>query len=230
MNSTTQTQNLDSQSESFINTELEFQSTEYVTDGIAKLIDVELVDSENVPEEYKNYYNNDLEYNKYFVFDAKISDEKEIQIVLVPNKTSKFYQFVMDWTDSNSVSQLSNRSIPINKLENDVYVPKNLPNVVDIKNIENLKTLLDWDYIRYDVGDEGWYKTDEYERYKNRISILSFIISLVFSTITLGITMTYLNLFIMVCLTLIICFLTYIVGYLALNKVMYKESVRDLIN
>lgn len=230
MNSTTQTQNLDSQSESFINAELEFQSTEYVTDGIANLIAVELVDSENVPEEYKNYYNNDLEYNKYFVFDAKISDEKEIQIVLVPNKTSAFYQFVMDWTDSNSVSELSHRSIPINKLENDVYVPKNLPNVVDIKNSENVKTLLDWDYIRYDVGDEGWYKTDEYERYKNRISTFSFIISFVFSTITLGITTIYLNLFMMLCLTLIICFLTYIVGYLALNKVMYKESVRDLIN
>lgn len=230
MKSITQQQDLDSQSESFINTELEFQSTAYVTDGIAKLIDVELVDSENVPEEYKNNYNNDLQYKKYFVFDAKVSDEKEIQIVLVPNKTSGYYQFVMNWTDSNTISDLSNKTIPIQNIENDVYLPKNLPSKFDIENIENVKTLLDWNYIKYDVGDKDWYKTEKYERYENRVTVSSFIIALAFSFISLVITTIYLNSVTATIITFIVGFFVYTIGYLVLNKMMYNESLKNLIN
>lgn len=186
----TKTKEIDSQTDSFVETELEFQRTEYSADGIAELVDVEMVDKEDIPEDYKDNYDN-LSYNKYFVFDAKISDNKHVDLVLVPNESAEYYNIMMDWTNSSSISELTNKKIPIQNLNGDVYIPKDFRNSFEINDIKTIKKYVNLGFIEYNVKYEDWKLTNKYNKYKKRYLTTVSLVSIFVATLSVFITSSF---------------------------------------
>lgn len=172
-------------SESFIEAELELKSTKYASDGFAKLIDAEVIEPENLPEDYVEKYSS-LSYDKYILFDAKITEEKEAKVVLIPDENSNIHSGVLEWTGTNSIGSLANRTIPIEEISEDVYVPCALVKRFGGNNVEDVKEMVNRGYIEYDVSEGKWGKSSKYKDYEHFERSITTASSIMLSIAVLG--------------------------------------------
>lgn len=187
-----QVEELDAQSESFIKAEKEIQSTEYATNGLARLTQANVVEAENVPKEYNASYTK-LGFEKYIIFKANIAKDKEITVVMPPGKSNSLHKGVLNWTQEDSIGELSNKTIPVKKIKNDVYVPYTLTSKYENLNVDEIKEFISIGYIKYDESNDIWTESNKYKRYKRLIYTLPLIGSILPSIIVYTITPLFTN-------------------------------------
>lgn len=154
------TKNRDVDYDSFINTDLELRNSKFRFDGFARLESAQIKHTSEIET------SKELEHDEYIVIDCNISHHDNSYIIIPPYKSEQEYQFLLEWTGSDNISDLCGQKIPVENISKNIYKPSS--NIMDynVGNIEYVKEMVGI-YINYDPKSGEWKKSDDYELLMN---------------------------------------------------------------
>lgn len=144
--------------DSFYDTQKEFvEEVQHGKTGFARLVDCELVEKSEVPEEYKNSYGNLSE--NYLVFTAVLGKtDKEVKVVCAAKEDGINLNTALGVTEASSIDDLSGRKVPVQHVGNDIYrvaiFKKSAGSNVDLGGlpITGVKFMLDNNLLEFKNG------------------------------------------------------------------------------
>lgn len=184
---------IDAEFDSFINIESEVDQRMYNSDGFATLIDAEIKDLSDLPVPVRN--NIDCP-DEIIVIESKMNGN-DIKFLVNPSKSSKQYNYVMDWIDSDKIADLCGESVPVTKIcDNHEYYffPEFLANKT--ANMNELKNDLDRPYFEYNGLENRWEYSDKAHTLKNINAYLAGVISMFLSIGSLSILVSVFELYV----------------------------------